>query len=237
VACDTTNTDANDGPNAPVGGNTSTDYTKVGDKTEVYTDLGQINPVFNNLRDSVVVTKNDNGNVTWFAQFIVDTSMTRALDTILGTESLPTDMKKQILDTYLHRFGATLDSTDKDNIKLTVTIKGRVTSDGIQEYMTSANESKPFTVIRFNAKVGDKYEMTQAADGAKVTRTVTYHSTTDDYPIGFWDIKVFKTEQTSADPLIKKMTYITNHKFGLVGIELEMLDGSVRKVTLWPANL
>lgn len=235
--CDLFNSDAEDGPNAPVGGSTTTGYTNIGDKSDIYFNLSDVNPVFDGVKDSVVVLHNNDGNITWFIRFTVDTAITKALDTLLGIQSMSTEVKKQILDTYLENYGVVLDSTNKDRITLTTTIKGRVTSDGIQEYMTSANESKPFTIIRFNANVGDKYEMTRASDGAKIVRTVVYHSTDNDYPIGFWDIKVFKTEEVSSDPLIKKITYVTNHKFGLVGIELDMLDGTKRNVTVWPPNL
>lgn len=243
--CETTSAD-DGGPNAPVGGNTTTGYTNLGDKTDVFTDLSNINPVFDGIKDSVVVVKNDNGNITWYLRFTFDSAITHALDTVLGVQNLPYETKKLILDTYLTRYGATLDTSDKEHMTLSTTIKGRVTSDGIQEYITSGTESKPFTVIRFNAKVGDVYETKRASDGAKITRTVTYHSTTDDYDMAFWKIKVFKTEEVSvdplvggnapADPLVKKVTYITNHKFGLVGIELQMIDGTTRKITVWPAN-
>ncbi len=237
TACDTTNTNGEDGPNAPVGGSTTTGYTNVGDQSDIYTDLGLINPVFIDLRDSVVVVKNDNGNVTWFAQLTFDTAQSMALDTILGLQDVPADMKRDILDTYLARFGATLDTSDKDNMVIKATISGRVTSEGIQEYMTSGTESKPFTIIRFDAKVGDTYEMTRASDGVKVKRTVTYKSEDDDYPVGFWLIKVFRTEEVSEDPLVEKITYITNHKFGLVGMELLMKDGTKREIQVWPPNL
>lgn len=235
-SCDLLDSDSDD-PNSPVGGNTSTGFSNVGDKTDVYLDLDNINPVFNGIKDSVIVVKNDNGNVTWFVRFTVDTNMTLALDTLLGTQSLPDQTKKQILDTYLKNYNVVLDTTDKNAITLTTTLKGRVTADGIQEFMTSASESKPFTIIRYNAAVGDKYEMTRASDGSKITRTVVHHSTDNDYPIGFWNIKVFKTEEVSNDPLVSKITYITNHKFGLVGIELQMRDGTKREITVWPPNL
>jgi len=96
--------------------------------------------------------------------------------------------------------------------------------------------SKPFTIVKYNANVGDKYEFT-SSNGMKITRTVTYKSTTDDYQVGFWYLKVIKVEETREDPLMEKITYITNHKFGLVGVLLEPKAGKDIRVTVFPPTL
>ncbi|MBI3258309.1 MAG: hypothetical protein HYZ54_02335 [Ignavibacteriae bacterium] len=95
--------------------------------------------------------------------------------------------------------------------------------------------SRPYTIVKYSANVGDKYEFTDE-DGIKVTRTVVSKSTTDDYYMGFWMIKVMKIEQVKEDPVIDKITYITNHKFGLVGIILQTKNGKTLKISILPPN-
>ena len=115
--------------------------------------------------------------------------------------------------------------------------KLKVTAEGIQEFVSSKGDlSKPFTIVKYNANVGDKYEFTNS-DGVKITRTVTYKSTTDDYQVGFWYLKVIKVEETREDPLTEKITYITNHKFGLVGVLLEPKAGKDIRVSVFPPTL
>ncbi len=236
AGCGLLESDSEDG-NAKLGGSTSTEFTNIGDHTDVIINLKYTHPAFERVQDSVVVVANQNGDVTWYAKFRFDTVVSKTLDTILGMQELPAEPKKAILDALLQRYGATLDTSDKDNMWISATLKGRVTSEGIQEYVSSGGDlSKPFTIVRYNANVGDVYRF-KRPDGVEVTRTVTSKSTTDDYPIAFWLIKVIKVEETSNDPFIKKITYITNHKFGLVGIEIETIDGFKTKVGLWPPNL
>jgi hypothetical protein len=113
----------------------------------------------------------------------------------------------------------------------------KVTSEGIQEFVNSKGDlSRPFTIVKYGAAVGDKYEITNT-EGVKVTRTVTYKSTTDDYGIGFWMIKIIKVEETKEDPFVEKVTYYTNHKFGLVGIVINTKTGKELKLGIFPPTL
>ncbi len=116
-------------------------------------------------------------------------------------------------------------------------LKMKITSEGIQEFVSSNNDlSRPYTIIKYAANVGDKYEFTNS-EGIKVTRTVTSKSTTDDYPVGFYLIKVSKIEETKEDVFVDKVTYITNHKFGLVGVIIKTKNGKTMQLGLIPPNM
>jgi hypothetical protein len=112
-------------------------------------------------------------------------------------------------------------------------IKFKNTSEGIVDYFNA--DGKPFLLVNYNASVGDKYTCTKS-DGSTITRKVTAKSTTDDYPWGLMYIKTVTVEQDSRIPGVSKIIYNANHKFGLVGIELVMEDGTSTKIALYPAN-
>jgi len=220
-----------------IGGDTNLELTQVGNMFGVYLSTDSYIPGFDRMTDSVVITKNDNSNVTVHAQVGFDSIFVVTLDSALGTTSLPYDTKLALVDTYLQRFGATLDTTDKQAMTLSFDLKLRITSEGIQDYVNSKGDlSRPFTVVKYNAAVGDTYEFTNS-EGVKITRTVTYRSTTDDYSVGFWLLKIIKVEQTQEDPIIERITYYANHKYGLVGVVLRTTAGKEVKLGIFPPTL
>lgn len=89
---------------------------------------------------------------------------------------------------------------------------------------------KQVVLMKYDAKVGDKWSHTKI-DGNKVDFEVKHKSTTDDYSYAFFNIKVVKVEQKYQQPGYSKIVYIGNHKFGLVGIEIYLEDGTVIKST------
>lgn len=113
------------------------------------------------------------------------------------------------------------------NLNVTGTFKN--TTEGILDYTNSDN--KPFVLVRYSSNVGDKYVL-KKSNGQTITRTVTAKSTTDDYPWGLLLIKTITVEQDSRIPGISKICYIANHKFGLVGIQFVMEDGTTSKLTI-----
>jgi len=115
--------------------------------------------------------------------------------------------------------------------KLDATVKYKNTAEGILDYTNK--DGKPFVIVNYDSKVGDKYVLTKS-DGKTITRTVVSKSTTDDYPImgGFMNIKVMKVEQDSRIPGVTKIVYVTNHKYGLVAVEVFLDDGTSTKATL-----
>lgn len=223
------------GPNE-IGGETNLDLTKVGGEFSANVSTDTWNPAFDHLKDTAITTKNDNGTITVHVRAGFDSVFIAALDSIMGTQALPKEIRTTLIDKYLHKFGATIDTTNKQKMHIEFDIKMKVTSEGIQEYMSSGGDlSRPYTIVKYSANVGDKYEFTDE-DGIKVTRTVVSKSTTDDYYMGFWMIKVMKIEQTKEDPVIDKITYITNHKFGLVGVILQTKNGKTLKLGIIPPN-
>ena len=122
-------------------------------------------------------------------------------------------------------------------------VTGKISKTKIEDYVYSGgDESKGFTLVDFDAKVGDKWEY--AIGTQKVTRTVTYKSTTDDfYALGML-IKVTQVEEVIPDGVsvmgypaqAKKILWSFNHKFGWVGAEVTKTDNTVITVYLSNTN-
>jgi hypothetical protein len=109
--------------------------------------------------------------------------------------------------------------------------KFMMTDAGILDY--NNKDHKPFVLVKYDANVGDKYTL-QKSDGTTIVRQVVRKSTTDDY---YWNGMIIKTvdvEQSSNIPGVKKITYFSNHKFGLVAVRVEMEDGSKPQLSLVP---
>jgi hypothetical protein len=220
-----------------LGGETNTPLSAVGAEYDAWFDADTDIPELMNYTDSTIVTRNDGGNVTLHSILRFDTSFVHGVIRALGMGDVPSSLTRTLFDHYAKRVSATVDTADPNNIVVTADVKLRITSEGIQDYVTSAGEmSKPFTIVKYNANVGDTWETTDV-DGVSVKRTVTYKSTTDDYDIAFWRIKVIKVEETKADPLIEKITYVANHKYGLVGILVRTKQGKELQIGVWPPNL
>ncbi len=230
--------DETTGPNE-LKGETNLKLTEVGNEFGIYISvLDQYVPAFNNIKDSVKITKNENGIVTFEGSFTTDLETLRQLDTIFNTHQLPEQNKRQIVDAYLDKFGLSIDTSDHNNLKLKFKAKFKITSEGIQDFVYSKGDlSKPFTMVKYSAKIGDKYEFI-TPDGEKITRTVIQTHTTEDWEIGFIIVKTTRVEQLmNNDPIIKKITYIGNHKYGLVGAIFELKDGKTFNIKILPWNV
>lgn len=231
LSCDDNSSDPN-----KIGGSTDIDLTKVGNEFGIYFNVPELELNFNgNVKDDVKIVKSDNGIVTFKATFTTNEDFLKKVDTLLGTQDLSETMKHTIVDEYLDKYNASIDTSDKQNLKLEFEIISKITSEGIQGFTHSGGDlSKPFTLIKYDAKVGDKYTFTDDA-GNIITREVTYISTKEDYELYFYNIKVFKIEETQPkDPLIEKIEYIANHKFGLVGAKVIMKDGKTPTIEILP---
>ncbi|MFN3305809.1 MAG: hypothetical protein ACK42Z_01345 [Candidatus Kapaibacteriota bacterium] len=227
-------------PNS-LSGDIKTEFTNVGDTTNAFFELKQLNlGKIDYILAKIAVVSNNNGIVTSRSSIVVDTAITHKIDTILGTSNLPTEAKKAIREKLIRVFNAKVDSSDKNNIKIDFEIKSKVTSEGMQDFHHSEGDlSKPFTLVKYNAKVGDKYEFTDK-EGNKYVRQVTKRSDDDDYPMGFWLLKVIVVEESIVEGPYKdffgKMIFYTNHKFGLVGVEWEK-NGKRYNISILPPNL
>jgi len=107
-------------------------------------------------------------------------------------------------------------------------IKIKQTTEGIESYISTA----PGIIVKYSSNVGDTYPV--GSTGIK--RTVVSKSTTDDYYYGSIMIKVMKIEEpvTGMKSLaVNKITYIANHRFGLVGIKYNFNDGSSLNLPLY----
>ena len=81
-------------------------------------------------------------------------------------------------------------------------------------------------IVKYSSAVGDTYPVGDTGNKRKVVSK----STDDDYPYGFYNIKTIQVE-TDANNLgstggIDKITYIANHKFGLVGVKVTFNDAT-----------
>jgi len=112
---------------------------------------------------------------------------------------------------------------------LNYNMKVKMTDEGLLDYTNI--DHKPFVLVRYDAVVGDKYTL-DLSDGTTITREVVKKSTTDDYAWGGMLIKTINVEQSSTVSGIKKIEYITNHKFSIVGVKFYMEDGTFLKIDL-----
>lgn len=226
-----------EGPNE-LSGKTDIALSEPGSEFGVYISMdGVDDSPFDAITDDVTVTTRDGGIVTFHAEFTIDETNLKKIDTLLGTQDAGESIKRQVVDHYLDMFGAEIDTTDKQNMSLNIDFKGKITENGIQDFLFSGgDESKPFTLVKYDAKVGDKYKFT-TEEGVEIVREVTEKSNEDTYPLGFLYIKVMTIEQNSDDPLVDKIVYYANHKFGLVGVEVRMINGNVVSTTIIPWNV
>lgn len=230
ISCETTL-----GPNE-LGGNSDIELTKVGNDFGVsFSMKDQFISGLHQVKDTIIITKNQGGIVTFKVVLAIEEQYLKQIDTVLGTSRLSESAKRTIVDYYKDKFNATIDTSDKNNLRADFEIKLKITSDGFQDFVYSkGNESKPFTIMKYADKIGTKYEYTTET-GEKVVRTVTAVHTTEDWSLGFWEIKTMRVEQeTPNDPITKKITYIGNHKYGFVGLIVEAKDGKIFEVTILP---
>ncbi len=96
-------------------------------------------------------------------------------------------------------------------------MKVKTTDEGIE----MLNSNNPGILVKYDAKVGDKYPI----DGSKKYREVTARSTDNDY---YWDgmnIKVIEVTLKVNGPNVERFISYFNHKFGIVGIKVILKDG------------
>lgn len=118
-----------------------------------------------------------------------------------------------------------------------ITISGdsvRVTGFNIKQTLDGIecqNPIGPGTVVNYASNVGDTY--TVGSTGR--TRTVTYKSTTDEFPYAGMYIKVIQVVEPTPGLKsigLSKITYTANHKFGLVAVYYDFTDGSSANFSL-----
>jgi len=166
----------------------------------------QIGGKYYELNENMVITKNENGLIT--------------VDVEAPVPNIPE------LKTFIDRIPSNL---IKDG-KVKTTFKFKITDKGIQDFFNK--DGKAHTLVKYDAKVGDEYKLTKS-DGKTITRKVVARSTTDEFPYGFYYIKVITVEQDSRIAGIKKFVFRANHKFGLVHVEAHLDDGTIVKLYVY----
>ncbi|MBM2814462.1 MAG: hypothetical protein HW421_1224 [Ignavibacteria bacterium] len=198
---------SNEDPNT-LGGSTDVALAKVGN---VFTPSITVAGRAVNFDGSLKVTNNDNGIVT--------------VKAIVNTAKLSTDLK-DIIDLFPAKYKDSAGNINSD-------IKFKVTSEGIQDFLNP--DDKPHTIAKYNCSVGDKYVLTRS-DGKTITREITAKSSTDEFPYGMLLLKTITTERNTSLPGVKKVIYKTNHKYGLVFVQLVMEDGSNGSMYIFSKN-
>jgi hypothetical protein len=229
--------DSSEDPNH-IGGTTDLELTKVGNIFWVFPDLaGSYNPILNVIKDTVYISKNENGIVTTNCHISLTEAQYRALDTLAGTQNISRDVKQMLWDQYAAVLGATIDSSDKQNIRIAFEFKTKNTSEGIQDYVYShGNTSKPFTIVKYDSKVGDKYEFKDEY-GKTITRTVFQKNPVEDFLAVYYNLKTIRVEENSDNTVVDKIIYISNHKYGLVGVTVKLKTGKEINIKSIPPTL
>lgn len=236
IACNQSPTATDSNPNV-IGGETNLELTKVGNYFSVFIITDPPIKELENFENNTDIIKNDNGIVTFYHKSTFDSTFIEALDRALGLEAMPDYLKLPAIAEYAKRIGAKLDTTDKKRMTLTAEFKVKITSEGMQEFFGKNNNlTTPHTLVKYAWSVGNVYEFTNT-EGIKVKRTVVSKSTTEDYKLSHLKIKVIKVEETKEDPIIDKITYIVNEKYGLVGIIVNTKTGKEIKLTVFPVSL
>ncbi|MFP4544880.1 MAG: hypothetical protein ACLFQU_11660 [Candidatus Kapaibacterium sp.] len=198
---------SDDDPLGPneIGGDTNIDLTQVGEESTVYISIDDGQDV----SATMTVLSRENGIVRYKLEADID----ELEDYEIFKDMLP--------EGFVSEDG-----------KVTTEMKFKITSEGIQDYFQG---DKPWTIVKYNAKVGDEYTIT-TPEGNTLSRRVTEKTGVDDWPIGFMNIKTIKIEQDmpAGDDYPQKVIYRANHKFGIVYMETILKDGTSIKVDILP---
>lgn len=180
---------------------------------------------------------------TQSAMSVVGTTVTSTSATISGVSNLSSSVVSLSngISTYSGT-GTVTNSAIKNilsNIPGMTIVGNTVTATGFQYKQTSDGieclvDIGPGILVNYNSSVGDTYPVGNTGR----TRTVVSKSTEDDYPYGFYNIKVMKVEEPTPDLKstsmgITKVTYWANHKFGLVAVQYDFTDGTSAKFPVY----
>jgi len=115
--------------------------------------------------------------------------------------------------------------------KITTGGQVKMTDKGIMNVYDEGN----LILVKYDAKVGDTYKLKRGAN--TMTREVIAKSTEDDFFWGWMMIKTIDVEETGRGiPGVSKITYFTNHKFGLVSVKFDLEDGTSKMVGIYSNN-
>lgn len=88
-------------------------------------------------------------------------------------------------------------------------------------------------LVKYDSAVRDTYTTTTPGK----VRTVVSKTGLDDYPYGYYNIKTIQVESTLGNSNgmggINNITYIANHRFGMVGVKVDFEDGTSAKFPIY----
>lgn len=183
------------------------------------TSLGGTHSPMGEVGNQVTSTSSTIAGVSSFSAEVV--SLENGISSYSGSAIVTNPTIKSILS------NAPECTVDGDLVSATG-IKFKSTRDGIE----SVSGLDPGIIVKYDAVVGDKYPIGSTGK----SREVVSRSTDDDYYYGFYLIKVIKVEENSNKMGVSKITYWANHKFGLVGIEFKLDDGTTAKYPVYNSN-
>lgn len=147
------------------------------------------------------------------------TSIDDGVSTISATFEVTNDDFLAIITEVASLYPAHLTVTGNS---VSSSMKARFTTDGIAWVHDSGEE---LVVCKYDAEVDD--EWTMKVDGKNVRHKVSEKSSEDDYEWGFWLLKVVTMNATGYGlPGLNRVEYISNHRFGPVGVKGYLSDGS-----------
>jgi len=149
------------------------------------------------------------------------TALSGGISSYSGHAIISNSVIKNILSNY-PAYNINGDSVSVSDFKFKQTV------EGIQSYVQNGDG----ILVRYASNVGDTYPVGSTGR----TRTVISKSTNDDFYYGGLMIKVMKIEEPTPSLKsvgISKITYWANHKFGLVGVQYDLTDGSTIALPLY----
>ena len=91
-------------------------------------------------------------------------------------------------------------------------------------------------IVNYNSNVGDTYPVGSTGR----TRKVVSKTGVDDYPYGLFLIKTVQVEADANTFVntggVKNITYIANHKYGLVGVKVNFDDGTTSTFPIYTST-
>ncbi len=148
-------------------------------------------------------------------------SLTDGVSTFSGSATVNNTVLKNLLSNFP-------ELTISGNTVSANNLKFKLTKEGI-EFKSGARAG---IWVKYGSSIGDTYPIGSTGD----VRTVVSKSSTDDYSYGFWLIKTIQVEESNTfltNAGIKKVTYIANHKFGLVGLKFTFNDNTEASFPLY----
>jgi hypothetical protein len=143
------------------------------------------------------------------------TTMKDGVSTYSGSATVTNEFLKNMVSNFP---GVTING---NTVSIT-NMKIQQTTDGIKS-LTGGGAG---ILVKYDSNVGDTYPIGSTGN----VRTVVAKTGLDDYSYGFFLIKVIQVEDNpiylKSTAGVSKVTYVANHKFGLVGVKLAFDDGT-----------